>query len=205
MGLLEDTMIPLTLDFEIGDVPDDGDDDGAQALSRDATRDTAPAPQRKRDLQMQKQQQSNWCWAATTISILRFYESSSTMTQCQLVNKHFGRSDCCSSPSSSNCNQGSNTGDALKLVGHLREDRAGALAFKDVQTEIAGVRPIVVKIVWSGGGAHAIAIDGYASSTNANWVYGDDPWTGNSFVYDYNSFKTSYGGSGSWDRSRLTK
>ncbi len=206
MGVLEDLAIPLDLEVDLDPstlilTADDNSDGGDTAVAARA----APAPQRKRDLKMQKQQQSQWCWAATTVSITRFYEQQSTLTQCQLVNLHFGRSDCCSQPSSSNCNRPSNTGEALNRVGHLREDRAGVLTFQQIQDEVNLARPIAIRIAWSGGGAHAIALDGYATSGTTQWVYGDDPGSGNSFVATYNSFKTAYNGTGTWDRSRLTK
>ncbi len=49
-------------------------------------------------LQEQQQQQSNWCWAATTVSITLYYQPGLGLTQCQLVNRALGMSSCCQAP-----------------------------------------------------------------------------------------------------------
>ncbi len=151
---------------------------------------------------MQHQQQSNWCWSATSVSVAVCYDANTTWTQCALVNDQFGRSDCCTDGSSSNCNKAWDTTAALKRVGHLDHEAAGAAAFSAIQTEVDGGRPLCVKIVWSGGGAHSVAVVGYQI------LYGmvavADPWYGDSDVA-YDTFCTSYQSAGSWYLSRYTK
>jgi hypothetical protein len=50
------------------------------------------------------QLESLWCWAAVSTGVAYYYNSASTVTQCQVVNAQLGRTDCCRNPSSSNCN-----------------------------------------------------------------------------------------------------
>ena len=50
------------------------------------------------------QQQSNWCWAAVATGVAHYYNSTSTVTQCQVVNAQLGRTDCCKNPGSTSCN-----------------------------------------------------------------------------------------------------
>src|SRR5262249_49866891 len=54
---------------------------------------------------MQHQEQTQWCWSATATSVSQYYNAASTWTQCSLVNAELGRTDCCSAPSSNDCNQ----------------------------------------------------------------------------------------------------
>lgn len=210
MGVIEETKVLLSLDLDVRRLAALNRTTGisVKPSKQRPTRPAKPPPQHKRELNMQQQTQSNWCWAATTVSITRFYESNSTLTQCQLVNQHFGRTDCCTSPASGNCNNGSDTAAALRLVGHLQQDPdgdlAGTLTFAKVRQQIALGRPVQIRIDWDGGGAHAIALDGYADSDGGEWVYGDDPGSGNAFIQTYSSFKTKYRTTGNWTRSRLT-
>jgi hypothetical protein len=44
---------------------------------------------------------NQWCWAATTSSILQYYDDI-TVPQCNIANLALGRTDCCASPASCN-------------------------------------------------------------------------------------------------------
>ena len=72
----------------------------------------------------------------------------------------------------------------------------------DVTQEINNNRPLCVRIGWSGGGGHFVAIDGY--NKGLDMVAVDDPWYGASDV-DLSVFQTSYQGSGSWTHSYRVK
>ena len=54
----------------------------------------------------QKQQQNMWCWAAVSVSLKKFYNSISIITQCKMADWKFGQTDCCSYGSSTRCNKG---------------------------------------------------------------------------------------------------
>src|SRR5262249_57800263 len=75
---------------------------------------------------MQHQEQTQWCWSATATSVALYYNSLSTWTQCSLVNAELGRTDCCSAPSSNDCNQPWTLNTALTRVGHLASFTVGS-------------------------------------------------------------------------------
>ena len=155
---------------------------------------------------MQHQEQTQWCWSATATSVSHYYNGASTWTQCTLVNAELGRSDCCTSPSSSSCNVPHTLDTVLTRVGHLASFAGGTTSFADLRTEIDNGRPLGVRIGWSGGGGHfnVLACYTWNSLFNLQSVQVEDPWYGTS-VWDYDVFRTAYQGSGSWTHSYKTK
>jgi hypothetical protein len=155
---------------------------------------------------MQHQEQTQWCWSATATSVAHYYNSASAWTQCSLVNAEFGRSDCCTSPSSSNCNQPWYLDSVLTRVGHLASFTGSSTSFADVCTELDNGRPLGVRIGWSGGGGHFNIIACYTRHllSRLQSVQIEDPWYGTS-VWDYDTFRTAYQGTGSWTHSYRTK
>ena len=97
---------------------------------------------------MQHQQQTQWCWSATATSVAHYYNGASTWTQCSLVNAELGRTDCCTAPSSANCNQPWTLNTVLTRVGHLASFTGGSTSFADVRNEIDNGRPLGVRIGW---------------------------------------------------------
>ena len=155
---------------------------------------------------MQQQEQTQWCWAATAVSVALYYNAASTWTQCKLVNAELGRTDCCTSPSSSNCNKPWYLDSGLTRVGHLASFTSGSTSFADVCTELDNGRPLGVRIGWSGGGGHFNILACYTRNPlfGLQSVQVEDPWYGTS-VWDYDTFRTAYQSSGSWTHSYRTK
>jgi Papain-like cysteine protease AvrRpt2 len=155
---------------------------------------------------MQHQEQTQWCWSATATSVALYYNAASTWTQCSLVNAELGRNDCCSNPSSANCNIPGTLNTVLTRVGHLASFTSSTTSFADVRTEIDNGRPLGVRIGWSGGGGHFNVLACYTSNPllRLQSVQVEDPWYGTS-VWDYDMFRTAYQGSGSWTHSYKTK
>lgn len=155
---------------------------------------------------MQHQEQTQWCWSATATSVAHYYNGASTWTQCSLVNAELGRSDCCSAPSSDDCNQPWTLNTVLTRVGHLASFAGGSTSFANVRTEIDNGRPLGVRIGWSGGGGHfnVLACYTWHRLRALQSVQVEDPWYGPS-VWDYDTFRTAYQGSGSWTHSYKTK
>lgn len=152
---------------------------------------------------MQHQEQTNWCWAATAVSVSAFFNPATPWTQCKLVNAEFNRTDCCTYGSSSNCNKPWYLDRALIRTGnYVSGPTPGAGTMTDVKNEISNNRPLCVRIGWSGGGGHAVALDGYSESLGMVAV--DDPWYGSSDV-SLSVFQTSYQGAGSWTHSYRVK
>jgi hypothetical protein len=156
---------------------------------------------------MQHQEQTQWCWSAVATSVAHYYNAASAWTQCSLVNAELGRTDCCTDPASSACNQPWTLNTVLTRVGHLASVTGGTTSFADVRGEIDNGRPLGVRIGWSGGGGHFNVISCYTWTRlirGGQSVQVEDPWYGTS-VWDYGAFCTSYQGTGVWTHSYRTK
>ena len=150
---------------------------------------------------MQHQQETEWCWAANATTVALFYNPASGWNQCTLVNAEFGRNDCCTNPTSASCNQPWYLDRALTRVGHLANAFAGPTSGGVLMNEIDQNRPLGVRIQWSGGGGHFPALTCYLHIIHRFFfVHVEDPLFGPSW-YQYNVFRTSYQGSGSWSYS----
>jgi hypothetical protein len=149
---------------------------------------------RRINFAMQAQQQTNWCWAAVSTSVSAFFDNATTWTQCRVVNGELGRTDCCTQGSSTNCNVPWFLDRALTRTGNLRSMTSGSPTMNDVRQDVDNNRPLCVRIGWSGGGGHFVAIDGYNS--DLDMVAVDDPWFGASDVA-LNVLQTAYQGTGS--------
>jgi hypothetical protein len=160
--------------------------------------------------EIQHQQQNEWCWSATSVSIDCFYNAASTWTQCGLVNNAFGRTDCCNAGSSAACNQPWYPDRALTILKRLNVSASGSISPDAIDGEMGQGRPVSVNVYWAGGGGHNLALRGrytlWDPNTQSypNWVSASDPWYGDSEVL-YNTFLTSYQGSGSWGWTCTTK
>lgn len=154
---------------------------------------------------MQHQTQTNWCWAAVSTSVNKFYHPSSTWTQCKVVNAELGQSTCCNNGGTSACNQPWYLNNALQRVGDLKSWQAGSVAYSTVVAEVNGSRPLGVRIGWSGGGGHFVVLYAYQTvGGTQQWVTVGDPWYGDSTLL-YNTFRTAYQGSGSWTHTYFTQ
>lgn len=152
---------------------------------------------------MQMQQQTQWCWAATSASIDHYFNAGSHVTQCDLANQVHGQTTCCANGSTPQCNQAATTGNVIQSLGHLRNQVEAPQPFNTVDAEIMANRPLGCRIVWSGGGAHAVVISGVGDTGNP-LVTVRDPWYGTSYI-DIGTFTSSYQGSGSWPRTWFLK
>ena len=78
--------------------------------------------------------------------------------------------------------------------------------FTDLRTELDNGRPLGVRIGWSGGGGHFNVVSCYTWNLlrRGRTIQIEDPWYGTS-VWDYDTFRTAYQGSGSWTHSYRTK
>lgn len=155
------------------------------------------------NFQMQTQQQSNWCWAAVSTSVALYYDPASSWTQCSVADGELGRTDCCGAGGANSCNVYGTLNTALSRVGHLDRVEGSVAPFQSVDNEVDAGRPLGIRVAWSGGGAHFLAVIGYLEDAQ-NYVAVDDPIYGKSDL-TYDTLKTSYQGSGSWTHSYYTK
>jgi peptidase C39-like protein len=155
------------------------------------------------DLSVPLQEQNNWCWAATSDGVSHYYDASSTWTQCEIANTTLGRTDCCGTGASGACNVAWYLDQALTTVGDYDHWASGAAAFQVIDDEIDAKRPVCVRIGWSGGGGHFVAIGGYREF-RGQYVHVEDPWYGPSDVA-YTTLVSAYQTTGSWTDTYWTK
>jgi hypothetical protein len=183
---------------------------------------------------MYKQEQSEWCWAAVAVSVEKYFNPHSEITQCEIATKVFKadkdlkdkipKSDspccsergCCADPEQ--CNEPAAVEDALKAIHKWRNTldqskapegssylSTGTLTFDQVRREIDQGRPVCVDVRWTSGGGHSVVIRGYRIlSTGACQVEVADPLNA-SAVVDFVEFTKAYYGDGEWTETDLVQ
>ncbi|MBV8345758.1 MAG: hypothetical protein JO190_12315 [Candidatus Eremiobacteraeota bacterium] len=147
------------------------------------------------------QKESEWCWAAVSTSVAHYYAPASTVTQCEVVNEQLGRTDCCTNPSSSNCNQSGYLDKALQYLGNLAFE-TGQGDYGNLFGQVAAGTPPCIRIAWSGGGGHFIGVYGCQGN---DLVMVTDPIYGDSIVAVSTLTGGTYEGSGTWTDTYYTK
>ncbi len=132
------------------------------------------------------QEQDQWCWAATSSCVLKYYGSN--IQQCEaaeytreVANWHnFGNINCCVDPLQGcnywNYNYG-NLGsieDILHHWGVYNYGVEGVLGIPMCQVEINSGHPFIIRWGWTGGGGHFLV--GHGVDVNNSMLYYMDPW-----------------------------
>ena len=150
------------------------------------------------------QEQSNWCWAATALGILRYYEPANRTSQCQAVNGILKTFGACQDPGNPRVNKAWYVDTSLAHFGNLAGDGTyGALSFERLTAQIQNRRPVVVRVGWYGGGGHFMAVNGF-SGGSSDLVSITDPSYGKTLM-SYYGFCKSYQGSGRVSHAFKTK
>ncbi len=154
-----------------------------------------------------QQQQNQWCWAANSECILKYYGFTTNTTQCLINNYAWSKSTCCTSPSGCNqSNQITGTGaidDILTHFGSLTSTFYNrSLTVAEVKTALTDTRPFVIGVMWSAGGGHVVV--GCAYNVSSSTLTFMDPWQNNGMTTCAFSGGTSIStntGSGTWSQS----
>jgi len=159
---------------------------------------------------MEQQEQDQWCWAAVTISICRFYRDQKWQHQCDLVNQVLapilGGIDCSQDGASDSCNIPFSLSDALNTTGHLAQAVPGVVSFEDLTQEIdVRQRPLATRIVFADFiTRHFIVVIGCMQTPDGKqWVKVADPSlsSGNVTSIEYASLLNDYRPGATWDQS----
>ena len=155
---------------------------------------------------MQPQMENYWCWAATAVAINAFLDPAllngqPAWTQPELASalmtQYLGAPVNCSpdKDTAGICDQGARLDDALAITKNLKAGGARYdryLDFASIKCWLDAHLPVGVRIVWSGGGAHFVALSGYLEFTSGDqFVIVEDPLNGVS-IQDYSVFVASY-------------
>jgi hypothetical protein len=154
-------------------------------------------------LTIQHQLQEFWCWAACSSSTSRFFDGSSSWTQCRIVNSELKRRTCCNNGGTDACNKPWYVDRALTRTGNLATGRQGRATWTTLKGEINAGRPVCARIGWQGGGGHFVLITGY-DEAGGRTVEVEDPWTGSARV-PLAEFADRYQTTGSWTHTYLTR
>jgi len=122
-------------------------------------------------LSVPEQEQLNWCWAATTVGIMNFYNPPTREEpdhrQCAVVGRRLGQ-DVCGATRGNTIPEEFNVQSGLTLplheAGHHVVTFANQLSFDEITAEIDAGRPVCVRVVWERGfgGGHFAVIAGYS-------------------------------------------
>ncbi len=151
---------------------------------------------------MQPQKQSNWCWSAVGTSVGLFFQTGdwkqcSTATACLSLRGMSGL-DCCNDPTT--CNVYGYLNDSLNHTKSLASWQAGTASLNQIQSEINAEHPVCVRVAWSLGGAHFMAITGYNDGTISiqDSIYGTSSML-------YSDYPASYHSGGTWTHTYYCK
>jgi hypothetical protein len=153
----------------------------------------------------------NWCWAAVSVSVRRFFDPESSMRQCDMVQAlNPDLHDCCGQPIPSPCNKVGLLQEALTKVACLQKVIRGPLSFSQIQEQMSAGLPVCVRIGWNGGSevsGHFVVINGWSlSPTNAPMVHVLDPYFANaSWPYAALISAGYHQGNGQWTDTFLVK
>jgi len=167
-------------------------------------------------MNVQHQDEHNWCWAAVAVSLHEFLTpvttaAARTWTQGQLATALLRANgmipngvDCSLTPDY--CDYPAFLQDALNITGNLWSTLPNSyLNFDSLQDWINAKLPVAARIVWWGGGAHFVLIDGYrVMASGEQQVHVQDPLYGVSYQL-YDDLVTAYPPGGWWRDTYLVK
>lgn len=166
----------------------------ASASSIGADSAFAASGGRSLNVPLYQQRMSNWCWAATTESIV-MYLFGMTYLQCAQAKDKVGNSTCCNVPYPSACNQSASLADVSGYLSSKKAvytDQAWALSWADTTAEI-GTRGRPFWIRWGWGGSwtsgHIVVARGYTwHDAGTNQISIMDPSTATYKWYSWSWF-----------------
>jgi len=152
---------------------------------------------------LRPQQTNNWCWAATTQMLAQHL--GIYVTQCDLANHRFGRSDCCNDknpgsdcPKTDSCNKPGE----LDYAGVKFDEQTSARTWDQVRSQIyCSKKPMGYAYGTEGVVGHVVVIKGYITVGGTNYVILNDPWSpcsGTERLITYEEYADPAGSSTHW-------
>lgn len=160
------------------------------------------------------QEHSQWCWAASSVDVLRWYGQAPT--QCGIVNWAYGRNDACASApfnwnsyaNSPNALYGSygSVQDILSSNGVGNRAYNSALSWAAIVSDVNANRPFVMRFGWYRGGGHIMVGYGYSDQGGTPMVGYMNPWPGEGFTWSNYNWTVSAAYDHSWTHTlRMTR
>ncbi|MEU7481974.1 papain-like cysteine protease family protein [Lentzea sp. NPDC042327] len=145
---------------------------------------------------MYKQEKTQWCWAASGLTIAKYQGVGSTQADfCTRAQPYYG------------CNNQPATLDDMARgwqslgMAHPGSGLGSAASFNQIYTDVKASRPIGARIGWTSGGGHMNVVYGFDTSNNTIAVA--DPWpdTATYTWWNYNDYVNN--SSFKWTHSRI--
>ena len=135
---------------------------------------------------VEPQLKENWCWAAISSSIGRYYQTGHWQQQQLAYDVLKAKHGPTAAPGD---NHPCTLDHGLSHVGCLGNWSQGKPSFEQLQYAINDERPVCLRLAWFSGGAHYLVIKGYNPRTLE--LYIDDPRYGTS-ISRYGDFPFGY-------------
>lgn len=166
------------------------------------------------DVDQVTQEHSEWCWAASSVDVMRWYGMNPS--QCGIVNWAYGRNDACGSSvfdwssgaNSPNALYGSSGSvqDVLGSSGVGNNGYAYALSWSALVSDVNANRPFVMRFGWYGGGGHVLVGYGYNDTSGTQYVGYMNPWPGEGYTWSTYRWTVYAAYDHSWTHSlRMTR
>jgi hypothetical protein len=156
------------------------------------------------DFTVQPQAQDQWCWAAVSSSVSRFYLAGSPWTQCQVAAAEL-QFACCGADASGPCDRWWYLNRALERTQNLTDFVTGQLDAATILQQLQNGAPVGVRVEWTDGSGHFIAISGIdldaapePTLTVTDPIYGEH-------VIPVSTLSGAYQQSGRWTHSYTTQ
>lgn len=154
---------------------------------------------------LRPQETGNWCWAATTQMLAQHFGIA--VSQCELANHRFGKSNCCSfenngetCPKTNDCNAPGWL--ELEHVGVEYLSSETALAWEDLRKQIhCRKHPMAYAYGTPGVVGHVLIVKGYVTVGGVNYLVLNDPWgpcQGEERLITYAQYENPAGASTHW-------
>lgn len=138
-----------------------------------------------------------WCWAASSWSVLKYYGTVAAQTQCDIANWAMTRNDCCDpanfswpnycnwwtytwGPNNGHDVPGGSVQGILTQWGVSSNRVVSALSWTASCTELDQKRPFIIRWGWTRGGGHFLV--GYGYDQNGQFLDIMDPWPGHGYM-----------------------
>lgn len=158
----------------------------------------------KIDFRVAPQAETQWCWAAVSSSISKYFDINSPWTQCKVATGELA-SSCCEDRDP--CNRWWYLDKALERTQNLNEWFTGTLDMPTLTAELTSKRPVCIRIEWPGGSGHFLAVTGlYQDTSGSDRVLLSDPIFGTSSYTVEDLISGSYqNDQGRWTHTYLTR
>jgi hypothetical protein len=111
----------------------------------------------------------DWCWAAVASSVSRFFDDATTWSQCSIASAELGKA-CCPAQRNGPCDHPWWLDKALKCTGNLGSFLDGAIDEAAIRIQLGLKRPIGLRVGWSTGGGHFLAIRAIKTDTTGQLI-----------------------------------